>query len=144
MTNGKNPQKWRFWPVILLTSFYTINSSLIMLGIPILFFQRGVSIEIIGFLSAAQIIAYCFSPLLFNKVSDKLGRKKSLIIATVGTSCTQITYYIILIPHTTCHLLQYQLQKNLWRLYPTSSNFQGIKCGSLIAVWFNLGQVKHR
>jgi len=98
MTNGENPQKWRFWPVIFLTSFYTINSSLIMLGIPIFFFQKGISIEIIGFLSAAQIIAYCFSPLLFNKVSDKLGRKKSVILAMVGVSITQITYYFVLYP----------------------------------------------
>jgi len=98
MTNKTHPQKWRFWPVILLSSFYTIDGSLIMLGIPLLFFQKGISIEIIGFLSAAQIIAYCFSPLLFNKVSDKLGRKKSLIVATVGTSCAQISYFFILDP----------------------------------------------
>ena len=99
MTNQIKPQKWRFWPVILLAFFYTVNSSLIMLGIPILFFQKGTRIEIIGFISAAQIIAYCFSPILCNKISDKLGRKKSLIIAMVGTSCTQITYYIILDPY---------------------------------------------
>ncbi|MFW9937054.1 MAG: MFS transporter [Candidatus Thorarchaeota archaeon] len=98
MYNEINTQKWRFWPVILLSSFYTINASLIMLGIPILFFQKGTSIEIIGFLSAAQIIAYCFSPLVFNKVSDRLGRKKSLIIAMVGTSFSQITYYLVLEP----------------------------------------------
>ena len=98
MSEKKTLQKWRFWPVILLTSFYTINSSLIMLGIPILFFQKGISIGIIGFLSAAQIITYCFSPLLFNKVSDKLGRKKSIILAMVGVSFTQITYYILLDP----------------------------------------------
>jgi len=92
------PQKWRFWPVILISFFFTINGSLIMLGIPILFFQRGISIEIISFLSAAQIMAYCFSPLLFNKASDKLGRKKSVILAMVGTSSTQITYYFVLDP----------------------------------------------
>jgi MFS family permease len=69
-----------------------------MLGIPILFFQRGISIEIISFLSAAQIMAYCFSPLLFNKASDKLGRKKSVILAMVGVSSTQITYYFVLDP----------------------------------------------
>ena len=87
-----------FGLVLLISSFYTINSSLIMLGIPILFFQKGISIEIISFLSAAQIIAYCFSPLLFNKVSDKLGRKKSVILAMVGASSTQITYYFVLEP----------------------------------------------
>ncbi len=92
------PQKWRFWPVILISFFFTINGSLIMLGIPILFFQRGISIEIISFLSAAQIMAYCFSPLLFNKASDKLGRKKSVILAMVGVSSTQITYYFVLDP----------------------------------------------
>ncbi len=92
------PQKWRFWPVILISFFFTINGSLIMLGIPILFFQRGISIEIISFLSAAQIMAYCFSPLLFNKASDKLGRKKSVILAMVGVSSTQITYYFFLDP----------------------------------------------
>ena len=96
MRNSDNALKWRFWPVILLSSFYTLNSSLIMLGIPIFFFQEGVGLEIIGLISAAQIIAYCFSPMLFNKLSDKLGRKKSLIISMVGVSLAQITYYIFL------------------------------------------------
>ncbi len=98
MINKINPQKWRFWPVILLTSFYTINSSLIMLGIPIFFFQQGISLEIIGLLSAAQIITYCFSPMLFNNLSNKLGRKRSLIISMVGVSISQITYYFLLDP----------------------------------------------
>ncbi len=98
MTYEKSPQKWRFWPVILICSFYTINSALISLGIPIFFFQRGVSIEIISFLSAALIIAYCFSPLLFNKASNRLGRKKSVILAMVGVGGTQITYYFVLDP----------------------------------------------
>ena len=98
MTNEEIPQKWRFWPVILLSTFYTINSSLIMLGIPIFFFQIGISLEIIGLLSAAQIIAYCISPILLNKLSDKLGRKRSMIISMVGVSITQITYYFVLDP----------------------------------------------
>lgn len=98
MSSDDYPQKWRFWPIILISTFYTINSSLIMLGIPILFFQKGISIEIIGFLSASQIIAYCFSPLLFNKASNKLGRKQSVILAMVGVSSTQITYYFTLDP----------------------------------------------
>ena len=98
MTPNTNPHSWRFWPVILLGSFYTINSSLIMIGIPILFYQRGISVEIIGLLSAAQIIAYCFSPILFNKVSDKLGRKKSIMLSMIGVSITQITYFFILDP----------------------------------------------
>ncbi len=98
MSSNEYPQNWRFWPVILISTFYTINSSLIMLGIPILFFQKEISIEIIGFLSASQIIAYCFSPLLFNKASNKLGRKKSVILAMAGVSSTQITYYFTLDP----------------------------------------------
>lgn len=98
MSDNENPYNWRFWPVILLGSFYTINSSLIMLGIPILFYQRGISVEIIGLLSAAQIISYCFSPIIFNKVSDKLGRKKSIVLSMIGVSITQITYFFILDP----------------------------------------------
>ncbi len=98
MSNNDVSLKWRFWPVILLTSFYTVDSSLIMIGIPILFFQRGISVQIIGLLSAAQIIAYCFSPILFNKVSDKLGRKNSIMLSMVGVSITQITYFFILDP----------------------------------------------
>jgi MFS family permease len=69
-----------------------------MLGIPIFFFQKGISLEIIGLLSAAQIIAYCFSPILLNKLSDKLGRKRSLVISMVGISISQLTYYFVLEP----------------------------------------------
>ncbi|MFX1569061.1 MAG: MFS transporter [Promethearchaeota archaeon] len=98
MSSDIKLQNWRFWPVILMAFSYTINGSLIMLGIPLLFYQKGVSIEIIGLLSAAQIIAYCFSPLLFNKVSDKLGRKRSVILSMVGVSICQITYLFILEP----------------------------------------------
>jgi len=93
-----NHQNWCFWPVILMAFSYTVNGSLIMLGIPILFYQKGVSVEIIGLLSAAQIIAYCFSPLLFNKLSDKMGRKRSVILSMLGVSITQITYFFVLEP----------------------------------------------
>ena len=98
MESDINHQNWRFWPVILMAFSYTVNGSLIMLGIPIFFYQSGISVEIIGLLSAAQIITYCFSPLLFNKLSDKLGRKRSVILSMVGVSLTQITYFFALNP----------------------------------------------
>ena len=91
-------QKWRFWPIMCLAFFYPINNSLVNLAIPLYFFNQGLEIFLIGFLVAGFFITYCFSPLLLNKMGDKLGRKRSIIIALLGTSIAQIIFYFTLEP----------------------------------------------
>ena len=91
-------RKWRFWPVLCLAFIYAFNSPLITLATPIYFFQQGVDIKFISLLSTAITITYCFSPIAFNKISDKLGRRKSVIISVVGVAGAQFMYYFTLNP----------------------------------------------
>ncbi|MFW9878524.1 MAG: MFS transporter [Candidatus Thorarchaeota archaeon] len=91
-------QKWRFWPVLFLAFVFAFSSPLITLATPIYFFQQGVDIKFISLLSTAITITYCFSPIAFNKISDKLGRRKSVIISVVGVAVAQSIYYFTLNP----------------------------------------------
>lgn len=98
MDNLEDHQKWHFWPVLLLSLLYPINLSVLGVSIPIYYYNKGISIEIIGFLAAAIALPYSFSPLLLNKLSEKFGRKKSVLIATLGATAAQISFYITLEP----------------------------------------------
>lgn len=91
-------QNWRFWPILLLAFVFAFSSPLLMLATPIYFFQQGVQIKIISLLSIALTITYSISPILLNKFSDKLGRRKSVIISMVGAACAQLIFYITLNP----------------------------------------------
>jgi MFS family permease len=75
-----------------------MNSALINLAVPIYYFQQGFSTEIIGFLAAGTTYSYILSPILFNKISQKLKRKTSIIIALSGVLGSQIIFYVTLIP----------------------------------------------
>jgi len=97
MTDINSP-RWRFWPVILLAIFYPLNMNMIGLAIPIFFFRRAIPTEIIGLLSAATTITYSISPVIFSKISDRLPRKTSVVIAMGGTLATQLIFYITLHP----------------------------------------------
>ena len=98
MDNFEDHQKWHFWPVIFLSFLYPINLSVLGVSIPIYYYNIGISIEIIGFLAAAIALPYSFSPLLLNKLSEKFGRRKSVLIATLGATAAQISFYITLEP----------------------------------------------
>ncbi|MFX0082429.1 MAG: MFS transporter [Candidatus Hodarchaeota archaeon] len=98
MLDEINSQKWRFWPVQLLVFIFAFSSPLLMLAIPIYFFQQGIEIKIISLLSIALTITYSFSPILLNRFSDRLGRRKSVIISMVGALCAQLIFYITLNP----------------------------------------------
>ncbi len=69
-----------------------------MIATPIYFFQQGVEIKIIGLLTTAITITYTFSPIILNKISDRVGRRKSVIISMVGVSISQLLFYITLDP----------------------------------------------
>jgi len=98
MVTEESYRNWRFWPVLCLAFIYAFSSPLLMLATPIYFFQQGVDIRFISLLSTALTITYCFSPIIFNKISDKLGRKKSVVISMIGAGCAQFTYYFTLNP----------------------------------------------
>ncbi len=71
---------------------------MISLAIPIYFFRRSVPTEIIGLLSAATTLTYSVSPILLSRVSERLPRKTSVIIAMIGTLISQLIFYISLHP----------------------------------------------
>jgi len=98
MATEESYQNWRFWPILCLAFIFAFSSPLLMLATPIYFFQQGVDIKFISLLSTALTITYCFSPIAFNKISDKLGRKKSVVISMIGAACAQFTYYFTLNP----------------------------------------------
>lgn len=89
---------WRFWPVIVLAFLYPANIGVVGLAIPLYYLKQGLSIQIIGYLSAGTSITYWFSPVLFTRISKRMGRKTSIIIATVGTMIAQGVFYISLEP----------------------------------------------
>ena len=98
MKPSDSAHSWQFWPVLCLVFLYPVNISLIGISIPIYYFNKGVSIEIIGFLASAIAITYSFSPILLNKLSQKFGKKKSVLIATLGATAAQISFYFTLEP----------------------------------------------
>ena len=91
-------EDWRFWPVICIALLYPINNSLIALAIPLYFFRQGVDVRFIGIIAAGAAMTYCFSPILFKNVADKIGRKLCVIIALLGTSLAQLVFYFTLDP----------------------------------------------
>lgn len=90
--------QWRFWPVFLMAFFYPIVNALLGLAIPLYYFRQGISTEIIGFLVAAYTITYAFSPTLLTRVSERFGRKRSIILSMFGVGLLQSTYFITLAP----------------------------------------------
>lgn len=97
-TNGNYHHYWKFWPVLCIAFLYPMNMALINLAIPLYFFRVGVAIEFIGFLAAGSTMTYCFSPILLNKVSDRINRRRSVILGIVGITCAQMIFYFTLEP----------------------------------------------
>ncbi|MBD3216160.1 MAG: MFS transporter [Candidatus Lokiarchaeota archaeon] len=89
---------WRFWPVFILAFFYPMNNGMINLAIPIYYLQEGLNTALIGILSAGSAISYMFSPILLNKLSQKLKRKTSITISLIGVFCSEIIFYFSLNP----------------------------------------------
>jgi len=69
-----------------------------MLATPIYFFQQGVQIKFISLLTIAMTITYSISPILLTRISDRLGRRKSIIISMIGATSLQLIFYITLNP----------------------------------------------
>jgi len=77
---------------------YPLDNAMVGLAIPIFFYRKGVSVGIIGILAASQTFTYCFSPILLNKISDRINRRKSVILGVVGVCCAQVIYFFSLEP----------------------------------------------
>ena len=91
-------QKWRFWPILCLAFIFAFANPLLMLATPVHFLREGVPIKFISLLSIAMTITYSISPILLTKISDRLGRRKSIIISMIGATGLQLIFYITLNP----------------------------------------------
>lgn len=98
MDNSQDLRKWRFWPVLMLAFMYPVNNALVNIAIPIYFFQIHLDLIYIGVLAAGSAMAYSFSPILFNRLADRIGRKRSIALAMLGVSLAQTTYFFSLNP----------------------------------------------
>ena len=95
----ENPnQKWRFWPVLCLAFIFAFASPLLMVATPLYFLDQGIEIKFISLLSVAITITYSVSPILLTKFSDRLGRRKSIIISMIGAASLQLLFFITLNP----------------------------------------------
>ncbi|MHA1916521.1 MAG: MFS transporter [Promethearchaeota archaeon] len=97
-TKVETLREWRFWPILSLSFIFSFSTPLLMLATPIYFYQQGVSIKFISLLATAITITYSISPLILNKISDKLGRRKSIIISMIGAAGAELIFYITLNP----------------------------------------------
>ncbi|MFX0188459.1 MAG: MFS transporter [Candidatus Hodarchaeota archaeon] len=98
MKNIEKYNYWRFWPIVCIAFLYPLNNAMVGLAIPIFFYRKGVNIEMIGFIAAGQAFTYSFSPILLNKISDRINRRRSVILGVVGVCCAQFVYFITLEP----------------------------------------------
>ncbi|MBY8984793.1 MAG: MFS transporter [Candidatus Lokiarchaeota archaeon] len=98
MTEQNVQTHWRFWPVLCLVFIFAFSSPIVMLAAPIYYIQQHVEIIFISLLSTALTITYSISPIILNKISDRLGRRKSVIIALIGATGAQLVFFISLHP----------------------------------------------
>ncbi|MFW9784468.1 MAG: MFS transporter, partial [Candidatus Heimdallarchaeota archaeon] len=98
MAIDTNPQKWRFWPILCLVFIFAFSSPLLMLATPLYYYDLGIQVTFISLLTTAMTLTYSLSPIMLNKISDKLGRRKSVIISLIGATCAQLIFYITLNP----------------------------------------------
>ena len=97
MLNKESTQKWKFWPVLCLAFIFAFSNPLVMIATP-LYYAQQVPIKFLSLMTTALTITYSISPLILNKISDRIGRRKSIIISMVGATIAQLMYYITLNP----------------------------------------------
>ncbi|MHA1150122.1 MAG: MFS transporter [Promethearchaeota archaeon] len=138
--NTQDLHKWRFWPVLVLAFLYPINNALLGIAIPLYYFQIGQIIAFIGFISASSAITYSFSPLALNKFAEKLGRKRSIILAMSGVLATQCTYYISLLPYAFigARMVEGLMMGLFWPTLQSSISDNTLHDHSKMMSWYNI------
>ncbi len=98
MIKSQKSETWQFLPIMILAFNYPVNINILGLIIPIYFLEIGISSQLNALLSAGTTITYIFSPLLLNKLSERLSRKNSILIAMGGTLIAQMIFFFTLNP----------------------------------------------
>lgn len=89
---------YRIFPVLFLAFFRVANAVVIGLVIPLYYFEKGYSPDLIGILSASMTFTYIFSPLLLNKFARRIKKKYALLISSFLILIIQITFQFNLNP----------------------------------------------
>lgn len=88
----------------MLAFLRTLTGTLIGSGIPVFVLTYWKSNFYSGLSISAIAITYIFSPVVFGNLSDRIGRKKSLLIATTGNLLLACLFFscnfFILLPRT--------------------------------------------
>ncbi len=78
----QDQQKSRY--IYLLAFFGDLSLSLIGLSLVLFAVELGATTTQVGIISSAYGLTYLFMPALLGRLGDKIGRKMSLLIATIG------------------------------------------------------------
>ncbi|MFX1489948.1 MAG: MFS transporter [Promethearchaeota archaeon] len=97
MLNKESNPKWKFWPVLCLAFIFAFSNPLVSIATP-LFYANQVPIRFLSLMTSALTITYSISPLVLNKISDRIGRRKSIIISMAGATLAQLMFFITLNP----------------------------------------------
>ena len=81
---------YRLYPLYFLPFIRVAMGMTLGLAIPLYYTQTGLNPEVISFLFSATALSYLFSPLLFRNIHKKIGKKKCLLIASLGFILIQI------------------------------------------------------
>lgn len=95
-TTSLNPRLLHFslLTIFIISFFGDFLRSVSSLAPPLLAADFGASDEEIGIISGAYGLTYCFTPILFGRLSDKIGRRNSIFIAFVMYSVATILYMV--------------------------------------------------
>lgn len=80
-----------FLPLYFLAFTGDLLDSLLIVACVLVGTREGLSGAYTGALAAAYGATYAFSPALLGRVSDRIGRKNSLLVAAGGFTCIAIT-----------------------------------------------------
>ncbi|MBN2149869.1 MAG: MFS transporter [Candidatus Lokiarchaeota archaeon] len=83
---GPSPRRPRFAPVYFLAFSGDLLGSLLIVACVLVGTRLGVEDWIIGVLGSSYGVSYMFSAAAFGHVSDKIGRRRSLLITSAGFS----------------------------------------------------------
>ncbi len=84
--HGLSLQKPRFKPIYFLAFSGDLLGSLLIVSCVLVGTKLGVDDKIIGILASSYGVSYMFSAAVFGRVSDRIGRRRSLIITAIGFS----------------------------------------------------------
>ena len=101
------PRKMKHWMKYSLPFIGDLNNSLLMVIFILYGVAKNLSPGQIGWIGTSYGLSYLISSPLIGSLGDKLSRKTSLIVATIGQSSISLMYIIIMLVNIEGHLYLY-------------------------------------